>query len=46
MFHNSNRLAMQGTGLGANNPFGQQNNNNQQNQQQQQTNNEQPFFTI
>ncbi|EKC99607.1 hypothetical protein A1Q2_06143 [Trichosporon asahii var. asahii CBS 8904] len=37
---------VQGTGLGANNPFGQQNNNNQQNQQQQQTNNEQPFFTI
>lgn len=45
MFHQSNRMAMQGTGLGANNPFGQQQ-NNQQNQQQQQQNNEQPFFTI
>lgn len=45
MFHQSNRMAMQGTGLGANNPFGQQTNNQQQ-QQQQQQNNEQPFFTI
>lgn len=43
MFHQSNRLAMQGTGLGANNPFGQQPN---QQQQQNQQNNEQPFFTI
>lgn len=41
-FHNSNRMAMQQTGLGANNPFGQQQNPHQQQQQ----NNEQPFFTI
>lgn len=51
-FHASNRLALQQTGFGANNPFGQQQqqnqNQNQQQQQQQKPNsqNDQPFFSI
>jgi epsin len=41
-FHQSNRMAVQATGLAPNNPFGQM----QQQQQQQQKPNDQPFFSV